>query len=116
LAPWRHHHDRHAAGRRHGDEARAAIPEAGRRRDTRHRGTGRAAAEGRGLQEVGAASLAISISTRMRTSLNTAATVATRELSRDDYLYAPLAPRRSGRLALDPRAPGAWGGGRKAPR
>src|SRR5215469_13630658 len=44
----------------------------------------------------------------MRTSLNAAATVATRELSRDDYLYPPVAPRRSGRLALDRRHTMYW--------
>ena len=44
----------------------------------------------------------------MRTSLIAAATVATRELSRDDYLYPPLAARRSGRLALDRRHTMYW--------
>ena len=52
----------------------------------------------------------------MRTSLTPG--VATRTLSRDDYLYPPLAPNRSGRLALDARHTMYWeecGNARGAP-
>jgi proline iminopeptidase len=38
----------------------------------------------------------------MRTSVNAGAQAATRALSRDDFLYSPVAPNRSGRLKLDP--------------
>src|SRR5215470_413893 len=51
-----------------------------------------------------------------RTSLASAA--ATRTLSRDDYLYPPVAPNRSGRLALDGRHIMYWeecGNARGAP-
>jgi proline iminopeptidase len=44
----------------------------------------------------------------MRTSHNPVAIAPTRELSRDDYLYPPLAPNRSGRLALDHRHNMYW--------
>jgi proline iminopeptidase len=37
----------------------------------------------------------------MRVSANPAGVGATRNLSRDDFLYPPLAPHRTGRLALD---------------
>jgi proline iminopeptidase len=37
----------------------------------------------------------------MRTSVNAGAQAATRTLSRDDFLYPPLAPNRSGRFKLD---------------
>jgi len=37
----------------------------------------------------------------MRTSVNPGAQAPTRTLSRDDFLYPPLAPNRSGRLKLD---------------
>ena len=52
----------------------------------------------------------------VRTSLASGA--ATRTLSRDDYLYPPLAPNRSGRLALDARHTMYWeecGNARGAP-